>query len=108
MSTFNPHIITIITPTGHRSTIPFNATDNDDAIIRAEKTINARVDDLDRDSGVQISPLNGPQIGANTTVGEMTPKGMTKSPERPCDTNQLAKLMVDILTGEVELSDLSG
>ena len=27
---------------------------------------------------------------------------MTKAPKRPRDTNQLAKLMVDILTGEVE------
>jgi len=27
---------------------------------------------------------------------------MTKHPKRPRDTNQLAKLMVDILTGEVE------
>jgi hypothetical protein len=27
---------------------------------------------------------------------------MTKAPKRPRDTNQLAKLMVDILTGEIE------
>jgi len=27
---------------------------------------------------------------------------MTKTPKRPRDTNQLAKLMVDILTGEIE------
>jgi hypothetical protein len=27
---------------------------------------------------------------------------MTKVPKRPRDTNQLAKLMVDVLTGEVE------
>jgi hypothetical protein len=27
---------------------------------------------------------------------------MSKTPKRPRDTNQLAKLMVDILTGEVE------
>jgi len=27
---------------------------------------------------------------------------MTKTPKRPRDTNQLAKLMVDILTGQVE------
>jgi hypothetical protein len=27
---------------------------------------------------------------------------MTKTPKRPRDTNQLAKLMVDILSGEVE------
>jgi hypothetical protein len=27
---------------------------------------------------------------------------MTNHPKRPRDTNQLAKLMVDILTGEVE------
>ncbi len=28
--------------------------------------------------------------------------GMAKHPKRPRDTNQLAKLMVDILTGQVE------
>ncbi len=74
MSAFNPYIITIITPMGHRSTIPFDATDDDDAIIRAGKIINARADELNRDSVVEISPLNGPTIGASTTVGEMTRK----------------------------------
>jgi hypothetical protein len=32
---------------------------------------------------------------------------MTKTPKRPRDTNQLAKLMVDILTGQVEDRELT-
>ncbi len=32
---------------------------------------------------------------------------MTRRPNRPRDTNQLAKLMVDILTGEVEDRELT-
>ena len=32
---------------------------------------------------------------------------MTKIPKRPRDTNQLAKLMVDILTGQVEDRELT-
>jgi hypothetical protein len=69
------YIITITSPDGETVTLPIRAANEQYAIIEAGKIINRRVDELNRDSTIEITAVDGgTKVGSTSTVAEMTRK----------------------------------